>query len=126
CVAYATLDETQEDVVAEVDVTDLQLTVTLASGRLYKVEAIVHVLAVSGASTAQLEINDGVDRVQIGRAVLDSTSHFETIPMFYPVTGDGASHDLRVRAAGTGNGIDVVGGAEFPCVLAVHDVGPAF
>lgn len=124
-IGYAEKVANQSGITTEVDVTGLQEDVTLVSGRRYRVEALVHVQSASGAVTALLEINDGANRTQIGRVQLAATAHFHTMTMSYYVTGDGNSHDLQVRAAGSAGGIDVVAGGEFPCYLAVVDVGPA-
>lgn len=123
-VAYVAKTSNQTGISADADITGLTTTLTLTSGRRYKVSVIAHVITTSAGGLFRVNIDDG-GRVQLG-AGNASTTETCTVTPWLTIDGDNASHTIKavldITTAGT---YTVLGDGEFPSLLLVEDIGPS-
>jgi len=107
------------------DITGASVTVTLVSGRKYRISYCGSIVATASGGSVGLDLYDSTTKLQISRVT--TTGNVETAAAYHTMDGDGASHTLKLKldviSAGTYT-VYSTAASGYTTRILVEDIGP--
>ena len=126
--AYSSKTANQGSITTVTDVSDLTVTITCTSSRLYMVQVQAMVLSSVLDDVCLLTITSGSNvAYQRASIVSQNTGFGQNCPVFTIQSGLTGTQTFKLRAerqSGTGS-LTVIGGTDYASRIVVSDIGPA-